>query len=187
MFRIPPFFPSLSVLLCRRLDAVGANTLVFDRRRDAFLHRETMYTFTQQAQGLNVDAFHFGSQSEGTTTSGLRSDTDTLISVNDVNIMLHWSDWKRGMFNLLMVKDESTPAQHYLLQRVRSDEPLPERRVVGPDDVIDSQGPVFLSNLYVIRTSAEVFGADHLRRGPSNSYDEDLDYVYALPCNSLPP
>jgi len=186
MFRIPPFFPSLSVLLCRRLDAVGANTLVFDRRRDAFLHREAMGTITVQARGTNFVAFHFGSQSEGTTTPGLRSDTDTLFSTNDINIMLHWSDWKRGMINLLMVKDESTPAQHYLLQRVRSDEPLPETCVVEPDDVIDSQGRVFLSNLYVIRHSAEAFGANHLRRGPSISDDEDFDYVLAFPCTSLP-
>jgi len=187
MFRIPPFFPSLSVLLCRRLDAVGANTLVFERRRDAFLHREAMKTITHQAQGLNAVSFHFGSQSEGTTTPGLRSDTDTLISMNEFNIMLHWSDWKRGMFNLLIVKDESTPVQHYLLQRVMSDEPLPETRVEDPDDVIDSQGRVFLSNLEVIRLCAEKFGANHLRRGPSISNDEDFDYVLAIPCTSLPP
>jgi len=186
MFRIPPFFPSLSVLLCRRLDAVGANTLVFDRRREAFLHREAMWTITDQAKGQNFVAFHFGSQSEGTTTPGLRSDTDMLISINDINIMLHWSDWKRGKFNFLMVKDESTPAQHYLLQRVRSDEPLSETRVVDPYDVIDSQGRVFHSNLNVISSCAEAFGVNHLRRGPSNSDDEDVDYVLAFPCTSLP-
>jgi len=186
MFRIPPFFSSLSVLLCRRLDAVGANTLVFDRRREAFLHLEAMSTLKHQAQGLNGVAFHFGSQSEGTTTPGLRSDTDMLISMNDINIMLHWSDWKRGMFNLLMVKDESTPTQHLLLQLVRSDEPLPKTRVTEPYDVIDSQGRVFLSNLSIIRESADAFGANHLRRGPSNSYDEDFDYVLAFPCTSLP-
>jgi len=145
-----------------------------------------MWTITDQARGLNSVAFHFGSQSEGTTTPGLQSDTDTLVSLNDFNIMLHWSDWKRGMFNLLMVKDESTPVQHYLLQRVRSDEPLPETRAVHPTDVIDSQGRVFLSNLWVINAGANAFGVNHLRRGPSNSNDEDFDYVYALPCTSLP-
>jgi len=187
MFRIPPFFSSLSMLLCRKLDAVGANTLVSDRRREAFLHREAMNTITVQAQGSNIVCFHFGSQSEGTTTPGLRSDTDTLSSMNDFNIMLHWSDWKRGMINLLMVKDESTPAQHYLLQMVRSDVPLPETRVVDHDDVIDAQGRVFFSNLSVIRVSAEAFGPKLMRRGPSISNHEDFDYVIAFPCNSLPP
>jgi len=186
MFRIPPFFPSLSVLLCRKLDAVGANGLVFDRRRDAFLHREAMCTITRQDYRINVVVFHFGSQSEGTTTPGLQSDIDMLASMNDINIMLHWSDWKREVVNFLMVKDDSTPSQHYLLQRVRSDEPLPETRVVEPDDVIDSQGRVFLSNLSVIRSFAQAFGANHLRRGPSISDDEDFDYVAALPCTSLP-
>ena len=131
--------------------------------------------------------YHFGSQSEGTTTPGLLSDIDTLISHNHINIMLRWSDWKRGMTNLLMVKDESTPVQHYLLQRVRSDEPLPETRAVLPDDVIDSQGRVFLSNLTFIRHFSQAFGANHLRRGPSNSNHEDYDYVHAFSCSSLPP
>jgi len=70
---------------------------------------------------------------------------------------------------------------------VRSDEPLPETHVLGPDDVIDSQGRVFLSHLYVIRQADEAFGANLLRRGPSNSDHEDFDYVLAFPCNSLPP
>jgi len=187
MFRIPAFFPSLSVLLCRRLDAIGANSLVFDRRREAFLHREAMWTVKNKAKGLNTVCYHFGSQSEGTTTPGLQSDTDSLISVNNFNIMLRWSDWKRGTINLLMVKDESTPTQHYLLQRVRSDEPLPETRALEPYDVIDSQGRVFFSNLYVIRSCAQYFGADHLRRGPSNSHLEDYDFVIALSCSTLPP
>jgi len=186
MFRIPAFFPSLSVLLCRTLDAIGANSLVFDRRREAFLHREAMGTVGCQATGLDCVHYHFGSQSEGTTTPGLQSDTDTLVSFN-VNIMLRWSDWKRGMFNFLMVKDESTPTQHYLLQRVRSDEPLPITSTTDPDDVIDSRGRVFVSNLSVVRLAAQGFGADHLRRGPSNSNNKDYDYVYAFPCSTLPP
>jgi len=100
--------------------------------------------------------------------------------------MLHWSDWKRGMLNFLMVKDEATPVQHYLLQRVRSDEPLPETRAVEPDDVIDTQGRVFFINLTVIRQAAQLCGAGHLRRGPSNSPHEDLDIVSAFSCSTLP-
>jgi len=184
---MPPFFPSLSILLCRILDAIGANSLVFDRRRETFLHLEAMATIMNQAQGDNIVYYNFGSQSEGTTTPGLLSDIDTLVSNSNVNIMLSWSDWKRGMTNLLMVKDESTPVQHYLLQRVRSDEPLPETRAVLPDDVIDLQGRVFFSNLTFIRHFSQAFGANHLRRGPSNSNIEDYDYVAAYSCSSLPP
>ena len=187
MFRDPSLFPSLSIVLSRGLDAIGANSLVFDRRRETFLHREAIKTITHQQQGQNVVHYHFGSQIEGTTTPGLQSDTDTLISDNDINIMLDWSDWKRGMINLLMVKDESTPTQYYRLQRVRSDEPLPETRAVEPDDVIDSQGRVFYSNLTVIRHCARLFGAQHLRRGPSNSSHIDFDVVHAFSCSSLPP
>ena len=90
------------------------------------------------------------------------------------------------MLNFLMVKDEATPVQHYLLQRVRSDEPLPETRAVEPDDVIDTQGRVFFINLTVIRQAAQLCGAGHLRRGPSNSPHEDLDIVSAFSCSTLP-
>ena len=96
MFRIPAFFPFLSVLLCRRLDAIGANSLVFDRRREAFLHQEAMWTVENTARGIDCVYYHFGSQSEGTTTPGLQSDIDMLISPNGVNIMLRWSDWIGG-------------------------------------------------------------------------------------------
>jgi len=187
MFRIPAFLPSLSVLLCRTLDAIGANSLVFDRRRETFLHLEAMETVRSKAKGLNTVFYHFGSQSKGTTTPGLRSDTDTLISIKDFNIMLRWSDWKRGMINLLMVNGESTPIQHYLLRRVRSDEPLPETRAGELYDIIDSQDRVFLGKLSVIRTSARVFGDGHLRRGPSNSPDEEYDFVFAFSCSTMPP
>jgi len=187
MFRIPPFFRSLSILLCRRLDAIGANSLVFDRRRETFLRREAMWSIVCQAHEHRSVAYHFGSQSEGTTTPGLQSDTDTLISLRNVNIMMHWSDWKQGMVNLLMVKDESTPVQHYLLLRVRSDVPLPETSAVQPDDIIDSQGRVFYSNLTVIREASRQFGNNHIRRGPSNSPHEDYDFVSAYACSTLPP
>jgi len=158
------------------------------RRTETFLRRETMQTVCCTLMGRDCTAYYFGSQSEGTTTPGLQSDIDTLYALNDVNIMFRLSDWKWGKINLLMVRDETTPAQHYLLQVYRLDLPEPETDPLMPQIMeLDSQGRVLLSNNFVIDRVALIFGKDHLRRGPSNSDDKDFDYVFALACNTLPP
>ena len=54
----------------------------------------------------DFECFHYGSQSEGTTTPGLKSDIDFLMSSNNTNIMSVWGDWEAGMKNLLMLNDD---------------------------------------------------------------------------------
>jgi len=101
--------------------------------------------------------------------------------------MYRVSDWKQGKSNYLMVKDDSTHAQHYMLQRYRSDIPEP---VAGPpfNEYFenDSHGRVLLCNNIVIGAAAMQFGDRHLQRGPSNSDHEDFDYVFAYQCDTLP-
>jgi len=125
MFRVPDFFAALSRVLYAALAAVGVNSKVVSRRRETYLRREIFAAMTSKLNGINSRVYHFGSQSEGTTTPGLHSDTDTLYTDENINIMYNISDWKRGMTNYLMVKDETTPVQHYLLQLYRSDVPQP--------------------------------------------------------------
>jgi len=120
------FFSALSELLYAALDAIGVNTWIVARRTETFLRREVMMRLWSKLAGADCTLYHFGSQSEGTTTPGLHSDIDMLYTTSDVNIMYILSDWKQGRRNLLMVRDESTPAQHYLLQVYRSDVPEPE-------------------------------------------------------------
>jgi len=134
-----------------------------------------------------MTTYHFGSQSEGTTTPGLQSDIDTLIAMNNVNIMYRVSDWKQRKINYLMVKDDSTHAQHYMLQAYRPD--IPESVTGSPLHAYfenDSHGRMLLCNNIVIDTAARRFGDGHLHRGPSISPDEDLDYVFAYQCDTLP-
>jgi len=69
------------------------NTWVVERRRDTFLHREAMRDVWAHLKGLNTTNYHFGSQSEGTTTPGLLSDTDLLTTMNEINIMYSMADW----------------------------------------------------------------------------------------------
>jgi len=163
------------------------NAWVVERRRHTFRHREAMEDVRDQIAGCDFTTFHFGSQSEGTTTPGLQSDTDMLYTKNDVNIMYSWVDWQQGRWNLLMVRDEDTPPQHYMLQWIRSDVPRPVTYTDNPDYVTDSQGRVFYTNTAVVRSWATLCGDEHLRRGPSNSPNEDWDVVEAFPCKTLPP
>ena len=182
------FFATLSELLYAALDAIGVNTWLVARRTETFLRRETMMTMCSKLMGSNITAYHFGSQSEGTTTPGLQSDIDTLYTMNDVNIMYRLSDWKQGKMSFLMVRDETTPAQLYLLQVYRSDVPEPETVLLEPEYMeLDSRGRVLLNHRFVIDIFATIIGKNHLRRGPSYSDNKEFDYVFALVCDTLPP
>jgi len=184
---VPAFFHHLSEVLYQVLEYVGVNPWVVERRRHTFLHREAASDVHHHQAGLDATTFHFGSQSEGTTTPGLQSDTDELYTHNRINIMYSWADWQQGRWNLLMVREEDTPPQHYLLQWIRPDVPQPVTHIHHPDSVTDSQGRVFYSNMAVVRGWAEVYGDRHMRHGPSNTDREDWDMVEALHCTTLPP
>jgi len=134
------------------------NPWVVERRRHTFLHREAAWDVQAHLGGFDDTPFHFGSQSEGTTTPGLQSDTDLLYTRNRVNIMFSWADRKQGKFNLLMVREEDTPPQHYLLQLISGDIPQPLTHIYLPGCVTDSQGRVFYSNMTVVGMWAEVYG-----------------------------
>jgi len=186
---MPAFCHHLSEVLYQVLECVGVNPWVVEMRRQTFLHREAAKDVHYHQAGRDITTFYFGSQSEGTTTPGLQSDTDMLYTDNPVNIMYSWADWQQGKFNLLMVREEDTPPQHYLLQWIRSDVPLPVTHTDDPDFVTDSQGRVFYSNMAVVRGMAAVCGdhhLPHLRHGPSNSPSEDHDYVCAFYCKTSP-
>jgi len=182
----PAFFHHLSLVLYQVLECVGVNPWVVERRRHTFLHREAEWDVHDHQAGRDVTTFHFGSQSEGTTTPGLQSDTDMLYTYNPINIMFSWADWQRGRGNLLMVRYDDTPPQHYLLQLIDEDVPQPVTHIDDPDCVTDSQGRVFYSNMAVVRAWAAQWGDEHIRHGPSNSPSKDWDFVSALYCKTLP-
>ena len=181
------FFAAFSELLYAALDAIGVNTRTVARRRETFLRRETMMTMCGNLMGLDCTVYHFGSQSEGTTTPGLQSDTDTLMAMEFVNIMYRLSDWQQGKMNLLMVKNETTPTQHYLLQVYRPDVPEPEKVPSSPTCMeLDSRGRVLLSHNIFMGSDALSFGKNLIRKVPSISDSKDFDYVNAFVCYTLP-
>ncbi|KAH3822305.1 hypothetical protein DPMN_124081 [Dreissena polymorpha] len=105
-------------------DSEAGKETVLELRR-TYLRREQIETIAWQLKGKNRECFYFGSQTEGTTTPGLQSDIDVLFSDPRVNIITVWEDWKAVMGNLLMLHDDSTPPQQYLLQVTQCYTPEP--------------------------------------------------------------
>ena len=71
---------------------------------------------------------------------------DTLECDASVNIMSGRPDWKRGKRNMLMVKHATCSPQHYRLQEIRHDLPLPLTVPVDEFCVSDADGIVYRSN-----------------------------------------
>jgi len=119
------FYGVMSLRLIAALEDLGVTELIIGRRRHMFLQDESMLTWVEQICGRPHVCYHFGSMTEGTTTPGMGSDIDTLCCKESVNIMSGRPDWKRGEVNLLMVKHATCSPQHYRLQAIRPDLPLP--------------------------------------------------------------
>ncbi|KAH3783915.1 hypothetical protein DPMN_161865 [Dreissena polymorpha] len=93
---MPEHFPELSIRMSVILNDSGAGKDTVMDRRKTYLWRECMTPMGSKQGGNNGECFHFGSQSEGTTTPGLQSDIDYICSDNNVNSMRVRGDWKAG-------------------------------------------------------------------------------------------
>ncbi|KAH3775992.1 uncharacterized protein LOC127844946 [Dreissena polymorpha] len=178
---IPEHFAELSIRMSEALDESGAGKETVLERRRTFLWREQMEKIAMKLQGRNVECFHFGSQSEGTTIPGLQSDIDLLISFNNENIITEWEDWKAGIKNYLMLRDDTTPPQQYLLQAFKDYIPEPETSLVNDTLVRKDSGQVLFSAerhkqfiAYFDRAQGEA-----IYNGPSVSFVHNWDIVNA--------
>ncbi|XP_052260097.1 uncharacterized protein LOC127864499 isoform X2 [Dreissena polymorpha] len=187
--KISEYFPALSFRISDVLDDIGAGKRTVMERRKSYLRRERMMTIAGQCLELRAEYFHFGSQSEGTTTPGLNSDIDLLLSHKDTNIMTDWRDWKIGMCNYLMLRDDITPPQQYLLQGIHKY--TPEAVTIIDDDrcVRKDSGQVLFSSERWKQEQEQV--ASHFgevtKNGPSVSNDPNWDLVSAFHvCKPLP-
>ncbi|XP_052814354.1 uncharacterized protein LOC128241464 [Mya arenaria] len=174
-----------SLRVSRALDDIGVTRRMVARRRRMWLRQEAVITVSCTLMGLDVKTYHFGSQSEGTTTLGMLSDVDMLYSKTDFPVLLHWSEWQYGKFNLLVKQNEESPPQHCNLQRLRPDRPLP-MTVCGTEDVIDGEGNVFVRNDEGDNLFQILAGMDMVSHGPSRSLSDKVDSVAAYQCAMLP-
>ncbi|XP_053377785.1 uncharacterized protein LOC128547921 [Mercenaria mercenaria] len=189
MFHTPDYYHDISMRLSEVLDDIGVNENIVMKRRRANLLQETMHVITSRAADRQVTQYRMGSQSEGTTTRGLQSDTDILSCLDNVIVIQDWDVWTPGKGNLLMIQNETTPPGYCLLQLIRNDAPLPFTQETGN-----------LSNLFVKDTSGRILFKNTIldatlfeglqRQGPSAALASagflSTDIVTALPCKSWP-
>ena len=184
----PAYFPAVSLHLSRTLDEIGLNTLTVKRRRDTYLYIERLGDTFDNLNGKgHISIFHFGSQTEGTTTPGLDSDIDTLICYEDFNVIESWAQWQPNKVNYLMLQDDTSPG-YCRLQALRPDVPM--AREDPPDDrwAYDSTGRVIWPNTSLFRPEPNF---SHVRNGPARSagggfFGCDKDFVQALRCRIWP-
>ncbi|KAH3784063.1 hypothetical protein DPMN_162014 [Dreissena polymorpha] len=132
--------------------------------------------------------YHFGSQSEGSTTQGMDSDIDCLVRLTNMLVIQNIADRQFEKINYFVVKDMSTPPQCCCLHKL-----MPNDSLTSPKDYlfVDAQGRVFLKNNCMklfLKPMSELYDVDVIQHGPAQSVSSapDLEYVYALYCDKLP-
>jgi len=171
-------------------------------RRHGCLLEETVKTTGIKMCGEPFSQYIVGSQSEGSTTDGMNSDTDYFYSHCDHLVVLEEKEWRWGKWNLLAFEDEETPPQFYKLRRMEHDRLGYVTEPLLSTDVVDDQGRVLMSNKWLDEHMESTFGhlVQHkcttrgpqvsqgglISHGPSRSWTEKIDFVHALPCATLP-
>ncbi|XP_052817041.1 uncharacterized protein LOC128243352 [Mya arenaria] len=172
----------MSMQLSRVLDDIGVSWWMVARRRRAALRREAMLNINSS----NSNKYIFGSQTEGTTTTEMNSDEDWCQLNKKMNAVLDLNEWKQGVLNNLVVKNDQTPPQHCCLQRLSSNSPIPFESIASSDDVVDVEGRVLMSNTFFDNQIVEAVGKITYH-GPSRHFGhEHYDAVFAITFKQIP-
>ncbi|XP_045195102.2 uncharacterized protein LOC123550783 [Mercenaria mercenaria] len=186
MFQIPDYTINVSFRLCEVFDEIGVNPRILQKRRTSWLLKESIHMLTNQLEDDNSSVYYFGSQTESTTTIGLDSDCECLLTFNDFNVIQDQRDREHGYKNLLMIQDENVSPGYCLLQHLGDG-------VLHPHDELneyhfrDKMGRMVLKNTVftgAAGTGAIRHGRAYSEHGRPGIYNTDL--VYALPCRSWP-
>ena len=109
---VPAYYRPLSLRLFSVLDEIGASEDVRKVRMESMVTREILETVEFQPE---VSPYIFGSQGDGTTTSGMESDTDLVCILNNLPVVTDPSEHPVGT-SLLLIQDATTPAGYCKLQ-----------------------------------------------------------------------
>ncbi|XP_052762735.1 uncharacterized protein LOC128205256 isoform X2 [Mya arenaria] len=117
----PEYQHVMSLRLSRVLEDIGVTRRqTVKMRRNTWLAAEKIQTVLESIPNRKKTLYISGSQSEGTTTLGMESDTDCLRSLNDSPVFLDLSEWQPSpICSFLVLQDESSPPQHCNLQILR--------------------------------------------------------------------
>jgi len=177
----------------KAFQSIGVTNDMIHWRRYCFLLDETVFKTGNKLLEISKSAFCVGSQVEGSTTIGMRSDTDYVFRYDRVQVVLKLGAWQTGKVNLLAFKDETTPPQFYKLcwlQKTPDGRQKYSRNTGHLPGVVDERGRVLVCNTLLDdlgRDSRGGLGSDRIvKHGPSRSYSDEQDIVSAFPCNDLP-
>ncbi|XP_053404756.1 uncharacterized protein LOC123553798 [Mercenaria mercenaria] len=183
MDSVPDYYPDVSRRLSQVLDDIGVNERTVNVRRRTGLLRESMQTLSHNVLGGDIKCYHFGTQTEGTTTLGLNSDIDLLTCHNKYNVIQDWGDWKQGKLNLLMIQDDTVPPGYCRLQCLRPDIPVAEEELPDEHFEYDIERRVLLKNTFLHQGLPE----GHVRHGPAaTNENSNFDLVSAFLCKIWP-
>ncbi|XP_053405232.1 uncharacterized protein LOC128558926 [Mercenaria mercenaria] len=193
MFQAPDYTHTVSVRLSEVLADIGVDERIILRRRKTWMLVESMRYCAGILRNLHSKYYYLGSQTEGSTTLGLESDTDLLMCNNKCKIVQNWGEWQPGLTNLLMIQDETVPPGYCLLQHLRDDAPLPHHILCNGNFVRDKTGRILLSNTILSSSMvAEAYNLPGEYNGPAFTQPGqsgvyfDVDHVLALPCKTWP-
>ncbi|KAL3885780.1 hypothetical protein ACJMK2_025819 [Sinanodonta woodiana] len=172
----------ISLIVMKLLHHIGINKKVRKWRRYMWTQLETLLSLKNTHETGNCgQVFVFGSQIEGSTTAGLKSDLD-LVLFADVFAVINIQDAEPGILTFLMVRDEDTNPGYYKLQLVSSftKEALhakPFEAVTSTSLAIDrSQRMVLNASSFIWDNATEVHGpASRVLRGALTN-----DYIMAV-------
>ncbi|KAH3784211.1 hypothetical protein DPMN_162163 [Dreissena polymorpha] len=177
-----------SAALAKTLSDIGVNTETIQLRRTTFLYIEDLKNILGQERGEDCDRYHFGSQSEGSTTDGMDSDIDCLECKREFLNIPNIAD-RQFELKLLVVTDMSLPPQCCCLQLL-----MPDYSILTEDLFqylhIDAQGRIFFKNTLLktfITYACKVVGRDYIQHGPALLIcGYNVDNVFAFHCATLP-
>jgi hypothetical protein len=89
--------------MSQMMDEIGVNEKTVIIRRKYRLLLEALGMLSIQIAGIDRKTYCFGSDIEGTSTPGLKSDFDFLFTENGYNVIQDLSDWEDGKQNFLMI------------------------------------------------------------------------------------
>ncbi|XP_060563432.1 uncharacterized protein LOC132722865 [Ruditapes philippinarum] len=176
MYQVPNYTKTVSMRLSEVLADIGIDERMTLKRRRTWLLRESLRNINDQLLDENsMLTYFFGSQSEGTTTIGIKSDIDQLVYDKTYTVIQDWSDWIPGVPNLLMIQDNSVSPGYCLLQRLRDDVPLSTDGDSNQFFFKDRTGKLFLKNsvVYFFNRDSEIHGPAGLLQGQPGYKDID--------------
>ncbi|XP_060578924.1 uncharacterized protein LOC132735907 [Ruditapes philippinarum] len=167
---------------------IGVDERIVLKRRRAWLLTETIGHVNNKLWNENTYMFYyFGSQSEGTTTMGIKSDTDVLFCLNDLLVIQDWCEWIPGFHNLLMIQDNSVSPGYCLLQFLRPDVPRPVNGESDQNCFRDRTGKVLVKHSILSDKNLDklkMHGPARVSQGPPGYCH--TDNVTALHCKTWP-